>query len=66
MSLLSYSREQIKKFVDDGICPVETLRDYDICKAIASGEKVQNVAIDNRLSREQVWRVRTKYLDSKK
>jgi len=60
-NLLKYNRDQIQQFVRDGICPVETLRDYDIVKALAQGEKVQNVAFDNRLSREQVWRVKNKY-----
>lgn len=62
MNILNYSREQIRQFVKDGICPVETLRDYDVIKAIHNGEKIINTAYDNNLSRQQVSRIRNKYM----
>lgn len=60
-NLLSYSRDEIKKFVQDGICPVQALRDYDILKSLRDGEKIVNVAMDNNLCRDQVRRIRDKY-----
>lgn len=62
MKITDYSREQIQQFIKDGICPVQALRDYDILKAITSGEKIVNVAIDNNLCRDQVRRIRDKYM----
>lgn len=62
MNITNYSREQIKQFVKDGICPVQALRDYEILCQIQNGEKITNVAIDNNLHRNQVHRIRNKYM----
>jgi hypothetical protein len=61
MKITDYSREQIKQFVQDGICPVQALRDYDVLVQIQNGEKITNVAYDNNLSRAGVYKVKNKY-----
>jgi hypothetical protein len=62
MNLLDYSREEIKRFVNDGICPVETLRDYDVVKALSTGGKPQDIAFNNKVSRVHVYRIKDKYM----
>lgn len=62
MKITEYSRDQIKQFVQDGICPVQTLRDYEVLCQIQNGEKITNVAMDNNLCREHVHRIRKKYM----
>lgn len=62
MNLLDYSRDQIKEFVQAGICSVETLRDYDVLKAVKSGAKAQDIAFDNNISRVHVYRIKEKYM----
>lgn len=57
-----YSRDQIKQFVNDGICPVQTLRDYDIVQAKMQGKHLEHIAEDNRVSRAQVYNIVSKYL----
>lgn len=61
MKITEYSREQIKQFVQDGICPVQALRDYDVLRQIQNGEKITNVAYDNNLSRMGVYKIKNKY-----
>jgi Mor family transcriptional regulator len=61
MNILNYTREQIQQFIKDGICPVQTLRDWEIAHAKKQGEKVQNIAYDSNLSRSQVTRILNKY-----
>jgi CMP-2-keto-3-deoxyoctulosonic acid synthetase len=61
MRITDYSREQIKQFVQDGICPVQALRDYDVLRQIQNGEKITNVAYDNNLSRMGVYKIKNKY-----
>lgn len=41
MNLLKYTREEIKKLVDDGIIKQTNLKHYDICKEIQQGNKTQ-------------------------
>jgi hypothetical protein len=65
MNITAYSRDQIKQFVQDGICPVQTLRDYDLLCQIQNGEKITNVAYDHNLSRKQASRIRDKYMHGK-
>lgn len=62
MSLIDYTPEQIKKLINDGLCDVKTLRDYDIVKASMEGKKVNEIADNNSISREQVWRIKQKYM----
>lgn len=61
MKITEYSRDQIQQFVRDGICPVQTLRDYDLLRQIENGEKITNVAYDHNLSRRGVQKIRNKY-----
>jgi hypothetical protein len=61
MRLTDYSEEEIKKLVRDGICPVQALRDYEVLKQLSRGDKIVHVAMDNNLSRMQVFRIRKKY-----
>lgn len=61
MKITDYSREQIKQFVQDGICPVQALRDYDVLVQIQNGEKITNVAYDNNLTRKSVYVIKNKY-----
>lgn len=61
MRITDYSREQIKQLVNDGICPVQALRDYDVLRQIQNGEKITNVAYDNNLSRMGVYKIKNKY-----
>lgn len=61
MKITEYSRDQIKQFVQDGICPVQTLRDYDLLKQIENGDKITNVAFDHNLSRVGVYKIKNKY-----
>lgn len=65
MNLLSYSREQIQQFVKDGICEVQTLRDYDLLKQVEAGERITNVAYDHNLSRAGVYKIKNKYMSGK-
>lgn len=65
MNITNYSREQIKQFVKDGICPVQALRDYEVLCQIQNGEKMTNVAMDNNISRVHAWRLKEKYLKGK-
>lgn len=65
MNITSYSREQIKQFVQDGICDVQALRDYDLLKQIQSGDKITNVALDHNLSRAGVYKIKNKYMSGK-
>lgn len=60
--ITDYSREEIQKLVRDGVAPVQALRDYDIVKAVMQGKKMDDITYDNRISREQVWRIKNKYL----
>lgn len=62
MKITEYSREQIKQFVRDGICPVQTLRDYEVLCQIQNGEKITNVAMDNNMHRNSVRNIKNKYL----
>jgi hypothetical protein len=59
--ITKYRREQIQQFVKDGICPLQTLRDYDVVMAAMSGKKVDDIAFDNRVSRAQVYNIKKKY-----
>jgi len=61
MNITKYTEDQIKQFVQDGICPVQALRDYKVLKEIQNGEKIKNVAYDNDLSRMHVYRLKRKY-----
>jgi hypothetical protein len=65
MNLLNYSRDTIKQFVNDGICNVQALRDYDLLKQIESGDKITNVAMDHDLSRAGVYKIKNKYMPGK-
>lgn len=65
MSLLKYSREQIQQLVRDGVCPLETLNHYDVVKALNSGGKPQDIAFDNNLSRQHIYKIRSKYMSGK-
>lgn len=62
MNITDYTREQIKQFVKDGICPVQTLRDYEVLCQLQNGEKITNVAMDNNISRKHAWALRAKYM----
>ena len=62
MKITEYTRDQIKQLVQDGICPVQTLRDYEVLCQLQNGEKITNVAMDNNLCRDQVRRIRNKYM----
>lgn len=61
MKLTDYNREEIQKLIQDGIAPVQALRDYEVLKALEKGEKIVNVAYDNNLCRDQVRRIKQKY-----
>lgn len=61
MKITEYSRDQIKQFVQDGICPIQALRDYDLLKQIEGGEKITNVAYDYNIHRTHVHRIKNKY-----
>jgi hypothetical protein len=64
MNITNYSREQIQQFVQDGIAPVQALRDYDLLKQIQNGEKITYAAMDNNICRQQAWRIKKKYSPS--
>lgn len=44
MKLTEYKREDIQKLIKDGVCNYQTLRDYDLLKAIQKGEKITHAA----------------------
>ena len=60
MNILKYTRQEIQQLVSDGIAPVQAVRDWDIAKAKADGDKIQNIAYDNNLHRTQVHRILNK------
>jgi DNA-binding NarL/FixJ family response regulator len=60
MTILNYTREQVQQFVKDGICEVQAVRDWDIAFAKRNGEKNQNIAYDNKISRRQVHNILNK------
>lgn len=62
MNIKKYTREQIKELVNDGICPLETLNHYDVIKALSAGEKIQDIAFNNNLSRQHIYKIKDKYL----
>jgi hypothetical protein len=62
MKITDYSRDNIKQFVQDGICPIQTLRDYDLLKQIENGEKITHVANAHNICYMQAKRIRDKYL----
>jgi hypothetical protein len=57
----NYSRDEIKKLVNDGLCTFQTLRDYDVVKAAMEGKNVEHIAEDNRISRAQAYNIIAKY-----
>jgi Mor family transcriptional regulator len=59
--ITNYRREDIQKFVKDGIAPMQVLRDYDIVKAKMEGKKIDDIMFENKISRPQVFRVLNKY-----
>jgi len=61
MNLLNYSRDEIKKLVQEGICPVQALRDYDVLSQIQKGDKIAHVALDHNLTRKSVYCIKNKY-----
>lgn len=61
MNITNYSEDQIKQFVNDGICPVQALRDYEILKKVKQGEKITHIAMDHDLSRAGVYKIMAKY-----
>lgn len=61
MNITDYSEEEIKKLVNDGLCPVQALRDYEILKQIKNGEKIAHVALDHNLSRAGLYKIKNKY-----
>lgn len=61
MNITNYTRDQIKQFVKDGICPVQALRDYEILCQIQNGEKISSVALDHNLSRAGLYKIKNKY-----
>lgn len=60
MNILKYTREQIQQFIRDGLCDVQTLRDWEIAKAAQDGERITNIAYDVNLSRQGVHKVLNK------
>lgn len=60
MNILKYTEEEIRRFIADGICNVEALRDWQIANAKQKGERVQNIAYDQELSRMGVYKVLNK------
>ncbi len=44
MSLLNHKREEIQKMVDDGMMRPESLKHYDLCKAMAQGMTQEQAA----------------------
>jgi Mor family transcriptional regulator len=57
MNLLNYSRDQIKKLMEDGLCKPTALRDYDVLKDIDCGKKINAIADEKDLSDRQVYRI---------
>lgn len=66
MKITDYSRDDIKRFVQDGICPIQTLRDYDLLTQIENGEKITHAANNHNICYMQAKRIRDKYLPSSK
>lgn len=44
MNILSLSRSEVVAFVDSGMMRPENIKHYDICKAIAEGQKQNDIA----------------------
>jgi Mor family transcriptional regulator len=63
--ITDYSRDEIKKLVDDGICPVQAIRDWEIVKSRIEGKKIDDIAFDARLCRAQVHNIIKKYRNGK-
>lgn len=61
MNITDYSREEINKLVSAGVAPVQALRDYDVIMGLKSGKTFIDVAVENRLSERQVFRIKNKY-----
>lgn len=62
MKITEYSRDQIQQLVKDGLCPLQTLRDYDALKQLENGDKITHVAMDHNLTRMGLFKIRKKYL----
>jgi hypothetical protein len=60
--ITDYSRDEVKKIVNDQLAPVQALRDYDIVKALMDGKKIDDICFDNRISRAQVYNIKKKYM----
>jgi Mor family transcriptional regulator len=61
MNILKYTRDHIQQLVNDGVCEVQALRDWDIAKAKNEGKKINDIAYENRLCSRQVYRVINKF-----
>lgn len=42
--ILDFTRDQIKKLVENGMLNKKSLRHYDVCKAIAEGKTQEQIA----------------------
>jgi transcriptional regulator of acetoin/glycerol metabolism len=61
MRITDYSKEEIIKMAKAGLIDYRAVRDYDAFKAIESGEKIKNVAMDASMDRTTLWRRRKKF-----
>lgn len=62
MNILNYKREDIKKLVQDGVCPFQSLRDYDILKDLQDGKKIDDIMSEHRIGKTQIFAIRKKYM----
>ncbi len=60
--ITDYSEEEVKKLIKDGLCPVETLRHYQVLKELERVGNVTHVSTDNNMSRSTLIRIRNKYM----
>lgn len=54
MSLLQFERNQVQAFVNQAVMRPENLVHWDVCKALASGQTIERVAEDFKMSTRNV------------
>lgn len=63
--IIDYTRDDVKRMVNDGLLPVQALRDYDLVLDLTNGKSLQEAAYDHNITKRQVIRIKQKYMRSR-